>query len=142
MKTSRLNTINILQPRRGDIYNNNNNNSFFFNSSKFLDPQHFLYFFFDPHEHRSLGFCFFVLDLFLDLFSSLLSRPTTLLVLLLRSTRTSIIRFLFLRLGFFFGFIFIGCFLFIFSVRVSHVVCVDHSAGTKCISCFFFCFTC
>ena len=30
----------------------------------FLEPQHFLYFFFDPHAQRSLGFCFFVLDLF------------------------------------------------------------------------------
>ena len=30
----------------------------------FLEPQHFLYFFFDPQAHRSLGFCFFVLDLF------------------------------------------------------------------------------
>ena len=30
----------------------------------FLEPQHFLYFFFDPHAQRSFGFCFFVLDLF------------------------------------------------------------------------------
>jgi len=30
----------------------------------FLDPQHFLYFFFDRQAHRSLGFCFFFLDLF------------------------------------------------------------------------------
>ena len=30
----------------------------------FLHPQHFLYFFFDPQLQRSLGFCFFVLDLF------------------------------------------------------------------------------
>ena len=30
----------------------------------FVDPQHFLYFFFDPQAQRSLGFCFFVLDLF------------------------------------------------------------------------------
>ena len=39
----------------------------------FLDPQHFLYFFFDPQAHRSLGFCFFFLDLFSSVVFLLLS---------------------------------------------------------------------
>ena len=36
----------------------------------FLDPQHFLYFFFDPQAQRSLGFCFFVMDFFVFLLFS------------------------------------------------------------------------